>query len=165
VLQKGNAFVISEDSIEGYNQIKGADITSWFKEGNIHRVNVDGTKAETLYWIRDDDGSLIGIDVSDSETMVIEMEKQSINLIKGYKNINETMYPEEDLKESSRYLPGFKWHDDARPKDKDDIFRRVEAEMPAATVTETPSQEAKEDEQVEEPKEEPKRHRARKIED
>ena len=162
VLQKGNAFVISEDSIEGYNQIKGADITSWFKEGNIHRVNVDGTKAETLYWIRDDDGSLIGIDVSDSETMVIEMEKQSINLIKGYKNINETMYPEEDLKESSRYLPGFKWHDDARPKDKDDIFRRVEAEMSAATVTETPSQEAKEDEQVEEPKEEPKRHRPRK---
>ena len=169
VLQKGNAFVISEDSIEGYNQIKGTDITSWFKKGNIHRVNVDGTKAETIYWIRDDDGSLIGIDVSDSETMVIEMENQSINLIKGYKNINETMYPEEDLKESSRYLSGFKWYDEVRPKDKDDIFRSAEAVMPAATSAETPVQEAKEetkeDEQVEEPKEEPKRHRARKITD
>ncbi len=166
VLQKGNAFVISEDSIEGYNQIKGTDITSWFKKGSIHRVNVDGTKAETIYWIRDDDGSLIGIDVSDSETMVIEMENQSINLIKGYKNINETMYPEEDLKESSRYLSGFKWYDEVRPKDKDDIFRSVEAVMPAATSAETPVQEAKEetkeDEQVEEPKEEPKRHRPRK---
>ena len=169
VLQKGNAFVISEDSIEGYNQIKGTDITSWFKKGNIHRVNVDSTKAETIYWIRDDDGSLIGIDVSDSETMVIEMENQSINLIKGYKNINETMYPEEDLKESSRYLSGFKWYDEVRPKDKDDIFRSAEAVMPAATSAETPVQEAKEetkeDEQVEEPKEEPKRHRARKITD
>ncbi len=28
VLQKGNAFIISKDSIEGYNQIKGKDITS-----------------------------------------------------------------------------------------------------------------------------------------
>ena len=167
VLQKGNAFIISEDSIEGYNQIKGTDITSRFKDGNIHRVNVDGTKAETIYWIRDDDGSLIGIDVNDSETMVIEMEKQSINLIKGFKNINETMYPEEDLKESSRYLPGFKWHKEARPVDKDDIFRRIEAEMPKVeTVSESATQQAvAEEEPAAEEKgqeEQPKRHRERK---
>lgn len=167
VLQKGNAFIISEDSIEGYNQIKGTNITSRFKDGNIHRVNVDGTKAETIYWIRDDDGSLIGIDVNDSETMVIEMENQSINLIKGFKNINETMYPEEDLKESSRYLPGFKWHKEARPVDKDDIFRRIEAEMPKVeTVSESATQQAvAEEEPAAEEKgqeEQPKRHRERK---
>ena len=165
VLQSGNAFIISEDTIEGYNQIKGTDITSRFKDGNIHRVNVDGTKAETIYWIRDDDGSLIGIDVNDSETMVIEMENQSINLIKGFKTINETMYPESDLGESARYLPGFKWHSDARPKDKDDIFRRIEAEMPKAeSISETPKQqEATEEEKtVAEEKEQPKRHRERK---
>ena len=168
VLQKGNAFIISEDTIEGYNQIKGQDITSRFKDGNIHRVNVDGSKAETIYWIRDDDGSLIGIDVNDSETMVIEMENQSISLIKGFKAINETMYPEEDLSESSRYLQGFKWHKEARPTDKDDIFRRVEAEMPKATV-ETPAEEASEktpeaapkEEEEKEPETQPKRHRQR----
>ena len=54
VLQKGNAFIISQDSIEGFNQIKGRDIISRFKSGSIHRVNVDGDKAETIYWIRDD---------------------------------------------------------------------------------------------------------------
>jgi len=165
VLQRGNAFIISEDTIEGYNQIKGTDITSRFKDGNIHRVNVDGTKAETIYWIRDDDGSLIGIDVNDSETMVIEMENQSINLIKGFKAINETMYPESDLGESARYLPGFKWHSDARPIDKDDIFRRIEAEMPKEeSVSETPKQQeaAEEEKTVDEEKEQPKRHRERK---
>ena len=164
VLQKGNGFIISQDSIEGYNQIKGTDITSRFKDGNIRRVSVDGTKAETIYWIRDDDGSLIGIDVSDSETMVIEMENQSISVIKSFNTINETMYPEEDLRESSRYLSGFKWHDEARPKDKDDIFRRIEAEMPMV-VDEAPV-EKEEEKTVEEPKEEsqPKRHRERKVE-
>ena len=161
VLQKGNAFIISQDSIEGFNQIKGTDITSRFKNGNIHRVNVDGTKAETIYWIRDNDGSLIGIDVSDSETMAIEIENQSVSIIKSFKDIHETMYPEEDLQESSRYLSGFKWHDEARPKDKDDIFRRIEAEMPKveAKPTETPTEPLAEEEVQEE---QPKRHRQRK---
>ena len=161
VLQKGNAFVISKDTIEGFNQIKGVDITSHFKDGNIHHVNVDGTKVETIYWIRDNDGSLIGIDVSDSETMVIEMENRSISIIKSFKDINETLYPEEDLNESSRYLSGFKWHDEARPTDRNDIFRHIEAEMPVAAPEEKPQQEgtaAPADEQ----EEQPKKHRPRK---
>ena len=165
VLQKGNAFIISQDTIEGYNQIKGTDITSRFRNGNIHRVNVDGDKAETIYWIRDDDGGLIGIDVSNSETMVIEMENQNISIIKSFKGISETMYPESDLGESSRYLQGFKWHDEARPRDKDDIFRRIEAEMPKAepevtteeTITETPIEAEVQEEQ-------PRRHRAKREE-
>ena len=161
VLQKGNAFIISQDTIEGFNQIKGADITSRFRDGNIHRVNVDGTKAETIYWIRDNDGSLIGIDVSDSETMAIEIENQSVSIIKSFKDIHETMYPEEALKESDRYLSGFKWHDEARPTDKDDIFRRIEAEMPQTEVTpqEAPTESVAEEEVQEE---QPKRHRQRK---
>ena len=165
VLQKGNAFIISQDTIEGFNQIKGKDITSLFKDGDIHHVNVDGDQAETIYWIRDDDGGFIGIDVSKSETMVIEMEKQNVSIIKSYKGIDETMYPKEDLSESSRYLQGFKWHDEARPKDKDDIFRRIEAEMPQVEVTPKempiePSTEATEETVIKE--KQPKRHRAKK---
>ena len=165
VLQKGNAFIISQDTIEGFNQIKGTDITSHFKEGDIHHVNVDGEKAETIYWIRDDDGGLIGIDVSNSETMVIEMENQSVSIIKSFKAISETMYPETDLSESNRYLQGFKWHEEARPKDKDDIFRRIETGMPQSapeatpeeTITETPAET-----ETEVQEEQSKRHRERK---
>jgi len=164
VFQKGNAFIISQDTIEGFNQIRGMDITSIFKDGDIHHVNVDGDNAETIYWIRDDDGGLIGIDVSKSETMVIEMKDSGISRIKGFKDITETMYPEDDLKESNRYLQGFKWHDDARPKDKDDIFRRIEAEMPQVEVTpkETPTEPKETSEEVEVKEEQPKRHRPRK---
>ena len=165
VMQKGNAFIISQDSIEGFNQIRGMDIKSVFKDGDIHRVNVDGDSSETIYWIRDDDGGLIGIDVSKSETMVIEMEDQNISIIKSFKGIDETMYPLEDLQESSRYLLGFKWHKEVRPTDKDDIFRRIEAEMPQVEVTpkETPTEpsiEVSEEEEVEE--KQPQKHRPRK---
>ena len=161
VLQNGNALIISQDTIEGFNQIKGADITSHFLDGNIHHVNVDGTSAETIYWIRDDDGGLIGIDVAKSETMVIEMKNNNVSRIKGYKDITETMYPETDLQESSRYLPGFKWHDEARPKDRYDIFRQVDAEMPKVSVEETPQQQEEEQPAAFEAEEQPKKHRTR----
>lgn len=125
VLQKGNGFIIARDTVEGYNQIKGTDIISHFRDGRMHHVSVEGGNAETVYWIRDDDTSLIGIDVAKSETMVITMKNNEISQIKSFKGISETMYPEDDLKEDDRYLPGFKWHDEQRPKDKDDIFRTV----------------------------------------
>ena len=161
VLQKGNAFVISKDSIEGFNQIKGMDITSHFKKGSIQRVNVEGGSAETLYWIRDDEGGLIGIDISKSATMVIEMDGGSVSVIKGYQDISETLYPEDDLTGNSRQLQGFRWHDEARPKDRDDIFRKAEAEMPQVQSTPTETQtEASAETEI--PKEQPKRHRERK---
>lgn len=159
VMQLGNAFIISQDSIEGFNQIKGLDITSRFRNGNIFRVNVDGTKAETIYWIREDDGGLIGIDVANSETMVIEMKDNSIDVIKSYNSISETMYPEDDLNEASRYLQGFKWYDDVRPVDRHDIFRYVEAEMPVVQPQAEDNPEETQEEEVEE--EQPKRHRPR----
>ena len=165
VLQKGNAFIISQDTIEGFNQIRGMDITSHFKDGDIHHVNVDGDQAETIYWIRDDDGGLIGIDVSKSATMVIEMKNRNVSIIKSYKGIDETMYPEEDLSESNRYLQGFKWHDEARPRDKDDIFRRIDAEMPQVApevMPEEASTETPAEAEAEIQEEQPKRHRSKK---
>ncbi|MCF0200183.1 MAG: hypothetical protein HUK16_02260 [Bacteroidales bacterium] len=125
VMQLNNAFIINQDSVEGFNQIKGTDIISKFRDGNIHRVNVEGGNAETIYWIREDDASLIGIDVSKSSNMVIEMNRNEISNIKSFKEISETMYPESELKESDRILQGFVWHEEIRPKDKADIFRKV----------------------------------------
>jgi len=156
VLQRGDAFIISQDSVEGFNQIKGPDIRSKFEDGSIHHVNVEGGNAETLYWIRDDEGGLIGIDVSKSTTMTIEMKDNSISVIKGYSDINETLFPESDLNESSRLLPGFKWHDEVRPTDKDDIFRKTET--PQSTLESDISETPTEPDQ----KEQPKRHRQRK---
>lgn len=156
VLQRGDAFIISQDSVEGFNQIKGPDIRSKFEDGSIHHVNVEGGNAETLYWIRDDEGGLIGIDVSKSTTMTIEMKDNSISVIKGYSDIKETLFPESDLNESSRLLPGFKWHDEVRPTDKDDIFRKTET--PQSTLESDISETPTEPDQ----KEQPKRHRQRK---
>ena len=120
VLQYGNAFSISQDSVEGYNQIKGADMASCFQDGKIHHINVTGD-AKTITWLREDDGSLIGINVSSSKTMRILMEGQRITKIKYFEGINETLFPEKDIKEEERYLEGFRWRDEERPRSTEDL--------------------------------------------
>lgn len=128
VLQKGHALIISADSVEGYNQIQGADMASRFLDGSLHHVDVTGD-AKAISWLREDDGSLIGINVSSSTTMKILMKDKGIDRIKYFDNIDETLYPEKDLKEKDRYLEGFEWLEENRPKDRYDIFRKTNQEQ------------------------------------
>ncbi len=124
VWQYSNAFIISRDTIKGYNQIKGVDMVSIFDDGNLSNVKVTD-EAQTIYWLREEDGSLIGVNSSKSKTMNIFMKKDGhgVSYIKYYGGIDETLYPEKDIKENDRYLAGFKWSDELRPKSVADIFR------------------------------------------
>lgn len=120
LFQRGNAFIISKDTVEGYNQINGHDMMSKFKDGGIDHIKVTGD-AKVISWLREDDASLIGINKSNAKQMRIVMKDKGISLIKFYENINETLYPEKDLKESDRYLDGFLWREEERPQSKDDV--------------------------------------------
>lgn len=110
-----NAFIIQEDTIQGFNQIKGKQITAYFKDNVIDHMFNEGN-AETIYWLRDDDGSLIGVNFSQSAQMDIKIKDNSISKIKYYKSIKETLYPEDQLNSDMEYLKGFLWQKDIQPK-------------------------------------------------
>jgi lipopolysaccharide export system protein LptA len=114
LLMRPNAFVIQQDSINGFNQVKGKQITTFFKSNDIDHMFNEGN-AETVYWLRDDDGSLIGVNFSQSSEMDIKVKNKQISNIKYYKNIKETLYPEEQLKDNMEYLDGFLWLKDEKP--------------------------------------------------
>lgn len=125
LFQRGHAFIISKDSVEGYNQINGANMVSKFDDGAIDHVKVTGD-AKVISWLREDDASLIGINKSTAKRMRILMKDKGISLIKLYEGINETLYPEKDLKESDRYLDGFLWREEERPKSREEIIEGVQ---------------------------------------
>lgn len=109
-----NAFVIQQDSIKGFNQVKGNEITIYFKDKDIDNMYNKGN-AETIYWLRDDDGSLIGINISKSDEMDIKIRDREMSKIKHYNNIKETLYPEKQLKDGMEHLKGFLWQEDKKP--------------------------------------------------
>ena len=113
-LMHPNAFVIQEDSISGFNQVKGKKIRVFFKDNEINNMFNEGN-AETVYWLRDDDGSLIGVNFSQSSEMDIIIRNNQISNIKYYKNIKETLYPLEQVKDNMEYLNGFLWLEDEKP--------------------------------------------------
>ena len=124
VLLYPNGFIIQKDTIEGFNQIKGKMMTAYFKDNELDHVYDDGN-AETVYWLREEDGSMIGLNVSQSVAMDIKIEDNQIVRIKYFKKTTETLYPTYKKKEGIEILKGFEWLDELRPKDPNDIFRKA----------------------------------------
>ena len=115
LLMYPNAFIIQQDTIKGFNQVKGKQMTVYFDDNEIDHLFNEGN-AETIYWLREDDGNLIGINISQAAEMIIKMSDREINSIRYFQSIKENLYPEEQIKEEQEYLKGFLWQEDIKPK-------------------------------------------------
>ncbi len=116
-----SAFIVSHDSIENYNQIKGKEMIGYFIDNELRRIFVNGN-AQTVYWIREEDKTLIGTNLSQSSTMMIRLTNNEMEGITYHSSPAEVMYPEKDLPADSKRLKGFQWLEVIRPKSKNDIF-------------------------------------------
>ena len=128
------AFIVSKDSLLSFNQIKGKNMVGYFRNNNLSQINVTGN-AETLYFVREDDKTLIGVNRAIAGNMHIYLKDKKINGITYIENPTATLYPEKDVKESDVLLKDFMWHVDQRPKNKTEIFNWKEN---AATNTVRP---------------------------
>jgi hypothetical protein len=115
------AFIISRDKLGTFDQIKGKEMRGYFRDNELHRINVMGN-AETIYFVREDDGAMIGINKLVSSNMAIVMGDKKVVKIIYYSQPEGKMYPEEDLSQEQRIIKGFDWQDQERPRSKQDIF-------------------------------------------
>lgn len=117
-----NAFIISQDTLgTGYNQIKGRDLTGFFIENELYRVDVLGN-AETLYYIREEDGSLTGVNKATSSNMSIRFREKQIKEIAYFEKPVAVLHPEGELPAEELILKDFRWLSDRRPMKRADIF-------------------------------------------
>lgn len=119
------SFIISSDTLDNFNQIKGRNMVGYFRNNHIYRVKVDGN-AQSVYWVRDENKHLIGINKAASSYMVISVKNNEIKAINYIEKAAETMYPEKGLPEEGKILKGFSWQAALRPHSKYDIFRKEE---------------------------------------
>jgi lipopolysaccharide export system protein LptA len=124
-----NAFIISKDTIgEGYNQVKGQNLFGKFKENKLHEVDVV-KNTEVIFYMRNDDQELIGINKNVSSSINMILEGNVIETITFFKNVDGNIYPESELPENARKLKGFIWRGDERILTKDDIFPTEELDL------------------------------------
>ncbi|RLD39743.1 MAG: hypothetical protein DRI89_13290 [Bacteroidetes bacterium] len=122
LMMYNTAFIVSRDSTDSYNQIRGKNMTGYFKDNELAKISVDGN-AQTIYYIREEDGYLIGINLSESSTMDIRLLNSEMNAISYQTKAVEKMFPEKDFPANQKTLKGFSWQETLRPRDKHDIFR------------------------------------------
>ncbi|HET8855874.1 MAG TPA: OstA-like protein [Salinimicrobium sp.] len=117
-----NAFMIQKDSIEGYNQVKGKELYGKFVENDLEQVDIV-KNTETLYYMRNEEDALIGINKTLSSSIRIFFEDREIIDIYYYNQIDGKLYPEADLPPEHRILKGFNWRGEEQLHSKADLFK------------------------------------------
>jgi hypothetical protein len=140
----GNTFLVSKDTLgTGYNQVKGLNLFGKFLDGKIHDVDII-KNAEVIYYSRNEAKELVGIDKSVSNKINILFDKNAIETITRFKQIDGILYPESELPENARTLRGLNWRGDERIKSKDDVFSKEEDEEELKVIEATAKDKAKE---------------------
>lgn len=126
-----NAFIVSKDTISGgFNQVKGQNLYGRFEDSKLREVDLI-KNTEVIYYMRNDDQELIGINKSVCSKINMVLDGNTIETITNYNSPEGEIYPEKDLPENARKLRGFIWRGDERIKTKDDIFPPEENELDA----------------------------------
>jgi lipopolysaccharide export system protein LptA len=144
LIMYNTAFIVSKDSTETYNQIRGKDMVGYFSNNELKKIRVDGN-AQTVYYIREDDGYLIGINLAESSSMLIRLQDGDVRTINYQLQAEEVMFPELELPGEMRRLKGFNWQELFRPISKEDIFR-----TPSINLVSESTEEEKEEPGLEE---------------
>ncbi|WP_264563683.1 OstA-like protein [Flavobacterium sp. N3904] len=121
-----NTFLVSKDTLgTGFNQTKGQNLFGKFQDGKLHNVDII-KNTEVIYYMRNDAKELIGINKNVSSKISILFDKNAVETITFFKQVDGDIYPEADLPENARKLRGLNWRGDERIKSKDDVFTEEE---------------------------------------
>ena len=104
-----------------FNQIKGLKIKGFLEDKNLQRVDIIGN-AECVYYIQEEDSTLIGVNTSITSEMRIYLDSNHIRQIRYFDAPNGQVYPDEQLKNEDRKLQGFRWLDIYRPRKPEDLY-------------------------------------------
>jgi lipopolysaccharide export system protein LptA len=118
-----NAFLISKDTLgTGFNQIKGQKLYGLFKNNELYNVDII-KNAEIIYFSRDGENELIGINKSKSGSINIQISDNTINEIRLINQVDGDLFPESQFPENARRLRGFDWREEERPTSVEDLFK------------------------------------------
>ncbi|WP_246062624.1 OstA-like protein [Mesohalobacter halotolerans] len=125
-----NSFMVQKDSIEGFNQIKGKKLNGLFENNELTEAHFI-KNAETIYYSRNEDNELIGIDKTVASSIKIEFQNREVADMYYYDNVSGNTYPEKELPPNARTFRGMEWRGEEKIKSKADLLTdRPQYELP-----------------------------------
>lgn len=116
-----SAYIISQYDSLRFNQIKGKKMIGYFLENDLRKIDVNGN-GETVYYIKEDDGSLSGVNKAECSDMAIYINDNKVEKLKMFKKPSGIMHPPKDVSPAEMLLKDFVWYKSYRPTNAADIF-------------------------------------------
>lgn len=110
-----NAFVISQDTLNNFNQIKGREMTADFAGRHINRVIVQGNGESLFFALDDEDQSFMGMNKIICSNITIRFRQGKVNNLSFYVKPEAQFIPPHELKKEEKTLKGFEWRDEDKP--------------------------------------------------
>lgn len=114
MILRQNAFVISKDSLDNFNQVRGRDMDVYFKGGYIDHTDINGN-GESIYFVPEKPG-VTSMNKMKCSNMAIYFKNNFVSQLKAYKEIDGRLVPPIEILGPERKLRGFKWRVDEKPK-------------------------------------------------
>ena len=114
VFMKDKAFVITQDTIFNFNQMKGRSMMAYFKEGQISHLNIDGN-GESLYFALEGDTVNQGFNRTLSANIKLVFEDGAIRRVTYGVKPDGKFTPVQKLTEENSRLEGFQWRIEEKP--------------------------------------------------
>lgn len=116
-----NGFVVNKSGENMFNQIRGNRLNGYFKNGEMDYMRAKGN-AESVYYIRDGEEKLIGVNKATSDIIDMRFVNKELNRVVFVSQVKGTMYPVSQVPDQDKHLRNFKWLEDKRPKTKFELF-------------------------------------------
>ena len=131
-----NSFVVSEDSLGNYNQIKGRNMDALFRNSAIKKLDVDGNAESIFYALDESESYVMGMNRSISSSMRINFRENRADNVSFYVKPDAHMIPPHELTDDMKKLSGFQWRISERPSIDQVIRKRP---VPSSPPPEKPS--------------------------
>ena len=119
---KPNPIMISEEDSFDYNQIRGKEMTAYFEKNKLKSMNVIGNGQSIFFIIDEEKKDKIGLNYTECTDLILYFKENQLNEVTYEIKPNSITIPYKDIKEKDRYLKGFLWRGEEKPKNKEDIF-------------------------------------------
>ncbi len=115
-----NAYIINSPDEIYFNQIRGKNMTAYFKNDELQKMRVIGN-AESIYYIIDEEDAYTGVNKCVCSSMLINFGDNEINDIFFYTNPTSNLYPMRKADHNALKVAGFRWDGQRRPKSRYDL--------------------------------------------
>lgn len=137
------SFILNSPDEVFFNQIKGKDITAFFREGELHKMDVEGN-AQSVYYPLDEEQAYIGVNSTVCSEMSINFANNQVQNILFFSQPEGKLQPMGAVDHDAIKLEGFNWQTDPRPTSFDDLFGAPLRDLASLKAAKTKAKDKKE---------------------